>query len=287
ARIASLVPGEAYGREGLPSEDTKTRSYRSCVPARGRHGPGEGLRPQGVEYLATPDPAAAGHVDAKLEIPVVADGVCIGGDHEADASLTRQPDPPGGHVQPARVAVDLDRGSGGRDDVQHLLHAALDGRTREDEPPEGVAPDLEGGMRHGPCEAPSHLGGVEAKALVHAGDDDVQLLEDTVGVVEGPVGQDVDLAPSQELDRYRFLDAGNLLPLGLEVVDAQASRIGGGGRVVRDRQILHAEGLGGPGHLLDGMTAVRVDGMAMHHSLDVVPTDQIPWQAAIESRLDL
>ena len=69
------------------------------------------------------------------------------------------------------------------------LHAALDGRAREDEPAEGVAPDLEAGMRHGPREAPGHLRGIEAEALVHAGNDDIQLLEDPIGVVEGPVGQ--------------------------------------------------------------------------------------------------
>ena len=56
--------------------------------------------------------------------------------------------------------------------------------------------------------------------------------------------------------------------------------------MIGDGQILHGQRVGRLGHLLHGMPAVRVDGMAVHHSADIFPADQIVGQCALQGGLD-
>ena len=56
--------------------------------------------------------------------------------------------------------------------------------------------------------------------------------------------------------------------------------------MVGDGQVLHSERIGRLRHLLDRMPAVRIDGVTVDQSADILPGDQIGGQRSTEGGLD-
>jgi len=68
-------------------------------------------------------------------------------------------------------------------------------------------------MRHRAKDAPSHLRLVQAMPGVNAGDKHVELLQDSVGIVERAVFEDVALGAPEQANGDLPRHAGDLFPL--------------------------------------------------------------------------
>ena len=211
----------------------------------------------------------------------------VGGHDELDPPRARLADPARLHVEAVRVAVDLHRRARLRHRVEDLLHAAGEGRPAQDVAAQGVAPDLELRAPHGRHQAVRHLVGVHAEAVVDAGDDHVELREHGVGIVEGPVGQDVRFRTPEQPHAHLLLRPRDVVPLAPEAVQLQAARVVRGGRVVGDGEVLHPHGVRALRHLLHRVLAVRVVRVAVDHPLHVRQLEERRGQLAPQGGLDL
>ena len=108
-----------------------------------------------------------------------------------------------------------------------------------------------------------------AQLRVHAGDDDVEPLEQVEVLVEGAVLEDVDLHAGEDAERGQLLvhlvDLVELLEQSL-AVEAVGDREAGG--VVGDDEVLVPERHRGAGHLRDRRAAVAPGGVAVAVALE-------------------
>ena len=257
----------AGGGGGGEEEDARRDRRGAHALAHGRTACRNSSTPRVLSTSSLGEPAPPRHVHAPAHVPERVHGVGVGGDDEADAALARLAHPARLHVQAVRIAVDLDGRPRLRHRVEDLLHVHGERRAGQHVAAEGVAPDLELGPAHGGHDAPRHLVGVHLVAVVHAGHDHVELLEDGVGVVERPVGQDVRFRAAQQPHLHLLLGPRDVLPLPLQAVEGQPARVVRGGGVVGDGHVLHAHRVRAPRHLLDAVLAVRVVRVAVDQAL--------------------
>ena len=143
--------------------------------------------------------------------------------------------------------------------------------------------DVRAGDRH--HHAPGHLLLGHAQLRVHAGDDDVEPLEQVDVLVERAVLEDVDLHAGEDAERRQLLverlDLVELLeqPLAVEAVGDGEPR-----RVVGDHEVLVAERLRGAGHRLGGRAAVAPERVAVAVALRAPPAARRPRRRRWRSR---
>src|SRR6266571_4323339 len=138
-----------------------------------------------------------------------------------------------------------------------------------------MPPDFEQRILHRVDDSLSHLIFLELVSLMDAGDDNVKLFEDAVGIIQRAVPQNIGFSSTQYLNRHFFLYASDLIPLLLQSVELKTSRIVSSRRMISDRYVLHAHSLCGRSHFLHGVAAIGISSMAMNQSFDVRDCDQI------------
>ena len=111
---------------------------------------------------------------------------------------------------------------------------------------------------------------------VHAGDDDVHLLENRVGEIERAVGQDIHFNAGENLDVAELVAYGanalDVFDRALVVEAVGESQIL---RMVGDGHVFVAVLFGGCGHFFDGVASVGFDGVHVDVALQVGLGDQI------------
>ena len=203
----------------------------------------------------------------------------VGGHRHEHARLAGEPCVHVPHVEAVGLAVDLER----RPRLDRARHDLLDvdvgPRTLVELAARQVADAVDVRVVDRGEQA---LGRAPVERCVERGDDPVELGEELVGDVDGPVGADVGLDAAQHPER---LDAGvdllDLLPLRLHPPLAQVVR------VVGQRQEPVAERTGGVRHLLDRRLPVGRPGrVAVELTHEVRHLDE-RRQPALAGRLEL
>src|SRR6266496_1121011 len=111
----------------------------------------------------------------------------INGDHKPDSPLARLTNPMRLHVKSVRIAINFDSRFRLSNDVEDTFNVTLKRRSSLYQTAEGMAPNFEDGLTHGGNDSFSHLCRIHLVSRVYAGNYDVKLLENSIGVVEIPV----------------------------------------------------------------------------------------------------
>ncbi len=222
------------------------------------------------------EPGAAGLQYPEANFVQVRGVVGIGIDHDLDAVLFRQPEMTVVQVKAIGIGIQFHGHLLSRGSFQHGLDIEGISIAAEQHASGGVADQRSIWIFHRLEQAVSHLGRALVEMGVHAGDDDVHLLEHGVGEVEGAVGQDVHFDAGKNCDLAQHVVHGaNALDVfdGALVVEAvgKCQVL----RVVGDGHVLVAILLGGRGHFFDGVAAVSFDGVHVDVALQVGLGDQI------------
>lgn len=190
--------------------------------------------------------------------------MCVGVDGEAATRLDRQAQQPLRRIEALRAGVDLDGDVVGGAGVEDERRVELRLRAQAAAPsaglhdaPGAVAEDVHARVRDRRDHPPGHGDAVHAELGVHAGDDDVEAVEEFGLLVERAVLQDVDLDTGEDAERRQggveFVDD---VELAAQAVGGQAVRDLQARRVVGEGEVLVAEGTRGLGHLQDRGPAV-------------------------------
>ena len=110
---------------------------------------------------------------------------------------------------------------------------------------------------------------------MHAGDDDVHLLEHGVGEIERAVGQDIHFDAGENSDALEFVvDGANALDVFDRALVVETIGEGQVLRVVGDGHVFVAMLFGRLGHFFDGVAPVGFDGVHVNIALQVGLRDQ-------------
>ena len=190
-------------------------------------------------------------------------------------------------VGPLRGGVDLDRLAMAPGRLEDLLEVHVVRVSLADEPARRVGQDVHVGVRQCRADPPGHLGLRLLEPRVDGADDEIELGEDVVGVVHGPVGQDIALAARQDPDPGMvLLDGADLLDLGSQLVGGEPARDGGGPAVIGHDDVLVSARAGRLHQRLDAVSAVGRIGVDVEVAADIARLDQ-PGKLPSERGLDL
>ena len=242
------------------------------VHERGREVIDEG--DERLQHLLLRQPRTPGLRHAHLDVLQRAQLVRVGVDSDLHAGLARKARVRVTEVEPVRLRVDLEEGSG----LSGLLDDALDvhvGRAANvDLPRREVTDHVDVRVVHG-REHP--LGGVAIERAVQGGDHPVALDEVLVRQRERAVDADVHLDPLEDSER--------LQPL-VERVDLEVLLRERAARMIGDREVRVASFAGGERHLLERVPTVGPRRMAVEVALDVAEFNE-RRQLALPRRLQL
>src|SRR5262245_41715389 len=115
----------------------------------------------------------------------------ISRNHELDSALSSFARPARLQVQPVRISADLNSGARLGYHIQDSLHLNFDRRPPLNQSPQRMTPYFEQRVLHRIDDPTRHFGFVEFISLMNAGDDDVELLEDMIGVVQSSVAKNI------------------------------------------------------------------------------------------------
>ena len=139
---------------------------------------------EGVQDFIAREPATPRCGYAVMQICQTADRMRVGGYDALNTAGSCGANPLRLEVETVRVAVDFDGAFGLGDGVQHLFHPASERRTRPDQSAERVTPDLEERQLERAQQPLGHLLGIHLVTRVDTRDDDIEFLEDMVGIIE-------------------------------------------------------------------------------------------------------
>jgi len=122
----------------------------------------------------------------------------VGVDQDRHARLRRGSGVDLVEVAAVGVCVDLEHRAGANARLEHGLEVELVWRSLLDLAPAEVADAVDVGALDGADDAGGHRLGAHPEGRVDARDDPVELRQQLVGIIQRPVGEDVDLRPRQQ-----------------------------------------------------------------------------------------
>ena len=177
--------------------------------------------------------------------------MCIGIDGDQAACLDRQSDMAIAKIQPQRIGVDLQRRLGLPGSLDELGHVGRKPLSSIDDPSGRVADDVDKWMSDRLEQTLGRLGRILPQGDMRRGDHQIQLGQQLIVVIKGPIREDVDLRTGQNPNSLEFgIDFMDRIDMSQKSLLRKAVGLHAGAGVIG-----HGDGMESPGLRLKGERA--------------------------------